>query len=282
MDLPGIYLKTQRESRHLSLKEVSLSTKIPEHVLKALEEDQYAILDSPTYVKGFLRTYAKHLGLKPGEIILKYQNYLEEIFPSKKEASRQQAIFQNPRQPILLPKKSIKFGVLVLSSFVIILLVAFVMYWHFRSVPAAKKGEPAVKQPTSAQPKAAVVGESPEIEVTELGLGTGIERKDSFLTLVGKRLEFLCNGQKVYLLSRIKARKEGKIIHAWRRNGEEFYRRELQIKPQEWSVYSYVILTAGLGGDWKAEVRQSQEDNVLAELSFRAIEPSSSSNHKTP
>ena len=282
MELPGTHLKTQRESRHLSLKEVSLSTKIPEHVLKALEEDQYAILDSPTYVKGFLKSYAKYLGLEPGEIIPKYQNYLEEIFPSRKEAPRQQAIFQNLRQPILLPKKSIKFWILVLSCFVIVLLVAFVMYRNFRSVPAAKKEAPAVKQPMSAQPKAAVVAESPEIEVTDLGLGTGIQRKDNFLTLVGKRLRFRCNGQRVYLLSRIKARKEGKIIHAWRRNGEEFYRRELEIKPQEWSVYSYVILTAGLGGDWKAEVRQSQEDKVLAELSFRAIEPSSSSNHKMP
>jgi cytoskeletal protein RodZ len=74
MESPGKYLKAERESRNLSLQEVSESTKIREPLLKALEEDQYELVFSPVYVKGFLDAYAKYLGLDSNSIILQYQN----------------------------------------------------------------------------------------------------------------------------------------------------------------------------------------------------------------
>ncbi|MGZ3592055.1 MAG: helix-turn-helix domain-containing protein [Thermodesulfobacteriota bacterium] len=71
MEFPGKYLKAERESRNLSLKEVSESesTKIREHLLKAIEEDQYELISSPVYVKAFLNICAKYLGLNPDNII---------------------------------------------------------------------------------------------------------------------------------------------------------------------------------------------------------------------
>ena len=60
MEPLGKYLKAERESRKLSLKEVSESTKIREPLLKAIEEDRYEFLP-PTYVKGFLNAYARYL-----------------------------------------------------------------------------------------------------------------------------------------------------------------------------------------------------------------------------
>ena len=66
MESPG---KAERESRNLSLKEVSESTKIREHLLKVIEEDQYELISSPVYVKGFLNICAKYLGLNPDDII---------------------------------------------------------------------------------------------------------------------------------------------------------------------------------------------------------------------
>jgi len=70
MESPGKYLKAERESRNLSLKVISESTRIQEHLLKALEEDQYEVFKSSTYVKGFLRSYARYLGLNPTDLIL--------------------------------------------------------------------------------------------------------------------------------------------------------------------------------------------------------------------
>jgi len=78
----GKHLREVRESRNLSLKEVSESTKIKERLLNAIEEDQYDLLHSPVYVKGFLEAYAKYLGLNPNDIILRYQKYREnKILP---------------------------------------------------------------------------------------------------------------------------------------------------------------------------------------------------------
>jgi cytoskeleton protein RodZ len=76
MESPGRYLKTERESRNLSLRDVFKSTRINERLLKAIEEDKYELLSSPVYVKGFLDTYARYLGLDPNDISLRYQKYL--------------------------------------------------------------------------------------------------------------------------------------------------------------------------------------------------------------
>ena len=63
-------------------------TKIREHLLKAIEEDRYEILKSPAYLKGFLKTYAKYLGLNPDDIVRGYQKYLESMILSKEPESK--------------------------------------------------------------------------------------------------------------------------------------------------------------------------------------------------
>ena len=79
MESPGKLLKASRESQNLSLKEISERTKIREHFLKAIEEDRYEILKYPAYLKGFLKTYTKYLGLNPDDIVRGYQKYLESM-----------------------------------------------------------------------------------------------------------------------------------------------------------------------------------------------------------
>ena len=105
MESPGKYLKTERESRNLSLKEVSESTKIREHLLKAIEEDQYELISSPVYVKGFLNIYAKYLGLNPDDIILGYKNYLKNKIPSKRSELRKRMTPPKLKQWIYFSQK---------------------------------------------------------------------------------------------------------------------------------------------------------------------------------
>jgi len=75
MEPLGKYLKGERESRNLPLKEVSESTKIKERLLKAIEEDQYKLLYFPVYPKGFLDAYSRYLGLNPNDIVLWHKKY---------------------------------------------------------------------------------------------------------------------------------------------------------------------------------------------------------------
>jgi len=66
---PGPILRKQRELRGMSLVDAAEATKIGKNYLRALEEDRHQEFTSPAYLKGFLRTYANHLGLKAGDLI---------------------------------------------------------------------------------------------------------------------------------------------------------------------------------------------------------------------
>jgi transcriptional regulator with XRE-family HTH domain len=293
MEPPGKYLKTERELRNLSLEEIAKSTKIREAFLRAIEEDRYELLPSAVYVKGFLTIYAKYLGLDPHDILLRYQNYLKSLTISPPLELQQQ---------IPTPKKRVRPWVFFILAFAIILVIAFFIYYTFHehsewvapsfedipspSIPSPLQSQEkaenqithqAVKEDISklkeAETKDTVLPESPPLEVLEASIGTGIERKDGRLVLIGKCSEFTCNYQRAYFFTRIKAQREGKIAHVWLLEGKEFNRIEIEVKPPAWSVYSYITLRPQHVGNWKAEVRDG--DNVLRSLSFKVIESTS-------
>jgi hypothetical protein len=59
----GNSLREARLRRGIEFVQAEGTTKIRGKYLRALEEEQFSLLPSPTYVKGFLRTYAEYLGL---------------------------------------------------------------------------------------------------------------------------------------------------------------------------------------------------------------------------
>lgn len=65
----GHMLRVAREEKKWSYLDAEEITKISVRYIKALEEEKYEILPGTTYAKGYLRTYAKHLGLNSDEII---------------------------------------------------------------------------------------------------------------------------------------------------------------------------------------------------------------------
>ncbi|MDQ7096097.1 DUF4115 domain-containing protein [Desulfosporosinus sp. PR] len=70
----GQMLRAAREEKQWSLAFTEDTTKIRIRYIQALEDEEYGILPGATYVKGYLRTYAKHLGLNPDEIIQRYND----------------------------------------------------------------------------------------------------------------------------------------------------------------------------------------------------------------
>jgi len=59
----GSSLREARARRQIGIAQIEQATKIRGKYLRALEEEQFDLLPSQTYVKGFLRTYADYLGL---------------------------------------------------------------------------------------------------------------------------------------------------------------------------------------------------------------------------
>jgi cytoskeletal protein RodZ len=78
MESPGTYLRRERELRGVSLKDISEVVQVSLRLLEALERDDYEILPHPTYVKGFIRSYCKYLGLDENDAVLRFEVYLKE------------------------------------------------------------------------------------------------------------------------------------------------------------------------------------------------------------
>lgn len=68
----GEFLRRERELRHISLDDVAERTKISRRYLEAIEESRYDRLPGETFVRGFIRSYAKSVGLDPDETMLVY------------------------------------------------------------------------------------------------------------------------------------------------------------------------------------------------------------------
>jgi cytoskeletal protein RodZ len=85
----GRILRKERERKGISLEDVSRVTRITPENLKALEEDDFRAISAPVFARGFLRTYASHLGLDTHEILARYeiQTDLVKAAPKAKEPS---------------------------------------------------------------------------------------------------------------------------------------------------------------------------------------------------
>jgi cytoskeletal protein RodZ len=77
----GEELRRERIIRDVSLEEISAATKISIRLLTALENSDVSRLPAPVYSRGFIRAYARHLGLDPDEMI---NAYLADVAPEKK------------------------------------------------------------------------------------------------------------------------------------------------------------------------------------------------------
>ena len=90
MEPLGEFLKQAREKKGLSLEQIASQTRIQENHLHALESEDFANLPAKVFAKGFVRSYAKALGLDEEEALQCFletsgifyeQNQLEQPLP---------------------------------------------------------------------------------------------------------------------------------------------------------------------------------------------------------
>lgn len=94
----GQYLRKERESRQIPLPELSRTTRISFPFLKALEEDNLDFFSQHEFIPGFLKLYARHLGLDAQEVLLRYE-FQSEVHRQKK-AFQQLPLFLDYNSPI--------------------------------------------------------------------------------------------------------------------------------------------------------------------------------------
>ena len=70
----GEDLRREREIRGISLKEISDATKISKRFLEAIERNDHRTLPAPVFTRGFVREYARYVGLNAEDMVNRY-NY---------------------------------------------------------------------------------------------------------------------------------------------------------------------------------------------------------------
>jgi cytoskeleton protein RodZ len=125
---PGSLLCQARVAQGLSREEVAQRLHLAPRQIVALENDDYANLPGPTYVRGYLRGYANLLGLKPERILAAYATLSGS---SKKHSLSSLA----PREEITSQDHQVKFATYVVVAIVLGLAVT---WWQGREVEPSK------------------------------------------------------------------------------------------------------------------------------------------------
>lgn len=92
----GEKLQREREMRGISLEEIAGATKIGTRALRALEEEQFEKLPGGIFNKGFVRAYARYLGIDEEQAVADYmaacgEPDAEPVLPALEAARRAQA-----------------------------------------------------------------------------------------------------------------------------------------------------------------------------------------------
>ncbi|HZA26943.1 MAG TPA: RodZ domain-containing protein [Actinomycetota bacterium] len=69
----GRALRKARLRRGKSVEEASRETRVKPEYLRALEAESFDVLLGDVYVRGFLRSYARYLGLSPDKVVSAYE-----------------------------------------------------------------------------------------------------------------------------------------------------------------------------------------------------------------
>ncbi len=149
----GEYLKRERLLRGIELEDIARTTNIKLVFLQAMENNDYQKLPHVTFVRGFIRSYAKHIGLTPDEAITRFEHYLSQ---ENKEETPEEEV--TDKHEIHLPVKPASgkdylpmIGLLLLGVTVLVLILTGV-FWNNSSTKHDISQPPAAITPPPPPP----------------------------------------------------------------------------------------------------------------------------------
>src|SRR5512140_3413262 len=93
----GEELRREREIRGISLKEIADATKISKRFLEAIERNDHKTLPAPVFTRGFVREYARYLGLNAEEMVNRYNEVVRRTTQSEIDSQELPRIPSKPR-----------------------------------------------------------------------------------------------------------------------------------------------------------------------------------------
>ncbi len=121
-DSLGEYFQRAREAKGLTVEEAAARTRILPQFLKAVEENNYARLPDEVFAKGFVRSYARILGLDEAAVIRKFDESGGQFYAKRaeRETLRQQLEEEERRKKVNRNTVVGVVGVALLLLFVLI------------------------------------------------------------------------------------------------------------------------------------------------------------------
>lgn len=177
----GEYLRSEREKRHITIEQVASATKINVKLLHALESDNYDALPAKPFVRGFVTSYTRYVGLDHREVLARFDMYLDEKSGIKfKRPADQPHIFVEKEGTTDNSKTALT---IVMVSFLVVAVIAFAILKpslkHKRGrgkekavtneeimtvVPPPSESAPIAAKPAATPTPAATAGPAPAPE----------------------------------------------------------------------------------------------------------------------
>jgi cytoskeletal protein RodZ len=182
MDIGGT-LRDARERQGLSIDSLAQATKIKARILHAIERNAFDQVPAGVYTRGFLRTFAREVGLDPEEIISAYLAELRARDATQSpasgsvtadatvEAAGAPAEVKSPARLVVPPTEwQTTAIVLVVSAY----LLVFAVPWRTTSRPGVSPADPsATPAPPAPDARGSATvgtsGKSIQLEISTLG-----------------------------------------------------------------------------------------------------------------
>lgn len=165
----GEQLRLARESRGITLREISEQTRISTRYLEAIESDDYKRLPGGIFNKSFIKAYAKYIGFDEKEALEAYSR------TARDQGTSPDDVVSTPYQPRVYTDGNSRSPLVTLLLTIVILAILSLgvyaaMHWYQRregatssetSAPAQQTGQAGTSQNAPANAPTASTGASP-------------------------------------------------------------------------------------------------------------------------
>ncbi len=147
----GEKLRQLREERGISISEVAEQTRISAHYLDCIENDDYRTLPGGIFNKGFVKSYAKYVGLEEQEAL---QDYAKIVAQSEAAGGDDN---KNYKPEVLTDDRSSS----LIPTVIIAVIILGLMTWGLLKLVDYIQNQPAATPTTSTNTAATNTSETP-------------------------------------------------------------------------------------------------------------------------
>ncbi|MGH2765865.1 MAG: helix-turn-helix domain-containing protein [Actinomycetota bacterium] len=208
----GRALRAARQRRGKTLDDASRETRVRIDYLEALELEEFDALGSDVYVRGFLRSYARYLGLSHEKVIAAYERAFGRSSPGPSPVERSPGV--TPTEAVVLTEKKRPNWLLAAAAALIVMAAAAAIGLLNRGTSVPQPADVGAPPAVPVLPRTVEVGltahQDVEVELIldgngskrftlEEGQGRSFEAEESIIVRLseGGVTEIIVNGHRL-------------------------------------------------------------------------------------